>query len=59
MRSVVNSLVKTLATDLAQYNIRIIRINNLIPGSINTDLIKALNNLVFSLYRVTKDQGGK
>nr|MDT0253725.1 SDR family oxidoreductase [Endozoicomonas sp.] len=40
MRSGINSLVKTLATDLAQYNIRI---NNLIPGSINTDRIKALN----------------
>ncbi len=40
MRSGVNSLVKTLATDLAQYNIRI---NNLVPGSINTDRIKALN----------------
>lgn len=40
MRSGVNSLVKTLSTDLAKYNIRI---NNLIPGSIGTDRIEALN----------------
>lgn len=49
MRSGVNSLVKTLATDLAQYNILI---------QSNTSL-QALNSLIFSLCRVTRNQGGK
>ena len=40
MRSGVNSLVKSLSDDLAGDNVRI---NNLIPGLINTDRIDALN----------------
>ena len=40
MRSGVASLVKSLSTDLAKDNIRI---NNLIPGLIDTDRIDALN----------------
>ncbi len=43
MRSGVTSLVKSLSVDLAKDNIRI---NNLIPGSIHTDRINALNSFI-------------
>ena len=42
MRSGVTSLVKSLSIQLAQYNIRL---NNLMPGRINTDRIKTLDTL--------------
>ncbi|MGI9283667.1 MAG: SDR family oxidoreductase [Endozoicomonas sp.] len=43
MRSGVASLVKSLSVELAEDNIRI---NNLIPGSIHTDRINALNTFL-------------
>ena len=53
MRSGVASLAKSLADQLASDNIRI---NNLIPGSIQTDRMDALNQYVARRGNVTRDQ---
>ena len=53
MRSGVASLVKSLSVDLARYDIRI---NNLIPGSINTDRIKALNKFIANRIDTSPEQ---
>ncbi len=42
-RSGVTSLVKSLSKDLAKYHIRV---NNLIPGRINTERLKALDTII-------------
>ncbi|OED44548.1 3-oxoacyl-ACP reductase [Endozoicomonas sp. (ex Bugula neritina AB1)] len=53
MRSGVASLVKSLSVDLAQHNIRI---NNLIPGTISTGRIDALNKFVASRSDISPEQ---
>ncbi|UYM14944.1 SDR family oxidoreductase [Endozoicomonas euniceicola] len=53
MRSGVASLAKSLADQLAEDNIRI---NNLIPGSIQTDRVDALNQYVASRSGTSRDQ---
>ena len=53
MRSGVASLAKSLADQLAQDNIRI---NNLIPGSIQTDRMDALNQYVAGRSGTSRDQ---
>ena len=53
MRSGVASLVKTLSADLAKDNIRI---NNLIPGVIDTDRMAALSQYVAGREGITREQ---
>ncbi|WP_062270115.1 SDR family oxidoreductase [Endozoicomonas arenosclerae] len=53
MRSGVASLVKSLSVELAEDNIRI---NNLIPGSIHTDRINALNTFLAGRRETTSSQ---
>ncbi|MRI32286.1 3-oxoacyl-ACP reductase [Endozoicomonas sp. OPT23] len=53
MRSGVTSLVKSLSVDLAKDNIRI---NNLIPGSIHTDRINALNSFISKRQDISPEQ---
>lgn len=53
MRSGVASLVKSLSVDLARHNIRI---NNLIPGTISTDRINALNTFIANRNDISPEQ---
>ena len=53
MRSGVSSLVKSLSVDLAKDNIRI---NNLIPGSIHTDRINALNSFIANRQDISPEK---
>ena len=52
-RSGVTSLVKSLSADLAKYNIRV---NNLIPGRINTERLKTLDTMVAQKKGVTVEE---
>jgi len=53
LRSGVTSLVKSLANELAKENIRV---NNIIPGRINTDRVKALDKKVSELKNIPVEQ---
>ena len=53
LRSGVTSLVKSLANELAKDNIRV---NNIIPGRINTDRVKALDKKVSEIKNVPAEQ---
>ena len=52
-RSGVNALVKTLSRELSEYGIRI---NNIVPGRIDTDRVKSLDSINANKSGITKDQ---